>query len=373
MATRPLIFYSQTSTGADWRCPRAGYYGYLYGGTGIRPIGKGLELFLGTALHDGMAAIAGGVGIDAIAAAAVKQVKEGILIEPADYYAAFPEELVFANEQSALVEGLLRGFAKHVWPRMQAEYKEVVCVERPMIYRHGPEGQFVFMAKADIIVRDKEGQLWYIEYKSTSSNKEQWIDSWRTAVQLHSSVKAVEETLGEAVTGVIVQGLYKGYVNAGKQTSPFCYSYFKQGSPPFTEDRFSYSYTPGYKKYPSWEMKGGVKRWVDEMPETILAEQFPQTPPIFLNMDLIDAFFRQQEMRQGEIFAASDALREADPEATQEILDLTFPQRFDQCFPSWGKGCPFAKLCHGRNVDPLAEGFEPRDNEHRKVFEELVK
>ncbi len=377
--TQPLIFYSQSSVGTDWDCQRRRYLGGEYGGQGLTINETSLPLFIGESLHAGLAAIAHGVDIDEICAAAVAQIRSTLLsAEHLGVSAEFvsPEEEQYANEQAALVEGLLRGFARHVWPRFAADY-EVVLVEGEQIYRHNENGQpdeggrFVFMSKPDLIVRDKEGSLWYIEYKSTSSNKEAWTNSWATAIQLHSGVRAVEQRLGEKLTGVIVQGLYKGYVASGKSTSPFCYAYFKPGDPPFTKDRWSYSYTAGYKKYPIWEREGGVKRWVADMPEAILAEQFPQVPPIFIDEDRVDAFFRQRAFREAEIHAAS--LRVQDPETWGNVLDVAFPQNFSKCQPSFGYGCPFARICHGPKQDPLEMGYQLRDNSHRDKFKELVK
>jgi hypothetical protein len=117
-----------------------------------------------------------------------------------------------------------------------------------------------------------------------------------------------------------------------------------------------------------------VKAWVDEMPEELLSGQFPRTPPIFINNDLINSFFRQQVMRQQEVFMAATALQRDDlkPEVREQVLDMTFPQRFDKCNASWGKPCVFRLLCHGNVNDPLSSGFELRDVSHREAYKELV-
>jgi hypothetical protein len=375
--TAPLIFYSQSSVGTDWDCARKRYLSGEYGGTGLTINETSLPLFIGEVLHAGLAGIAHGLDIDELASTAITQIKDTLLA--AEYVT--PEEETYASEQAALVEGLLRGFHRHVWPRLRADY-EIVSVEGERIFRHNeegkadPNGRFVFMAKPDLIVRDKEGCLWYVEYKSTSSNKEAWTNSWASAIQLHSGVRAVEQSLGEAVTGVIVQGLYKGYVASGKSTSPFCYAYFKAGDPPFTKDRWSYAYVAGYKKYPVWEREGGVKRWVEEMPEAVLAEQFPQVPPIFVNDEMVDAFFRQRALREGAIADAGIALREGAEDGgdlERMILDHAFQQNFSKCSPSFGYGCSFQRICHGPKQDPLSMGYQLRDTSHREKFKELVK
>lgn len=369
------MYYSQSSVTSDWNCPRAHYWGHHFAGVGLSSESKGLELFLGTAVHDGLAAIAQGVGIDQIAEAAVKQVKEGLLAETEGE----AEAAEFASEQGALVEGLLRGFYKQVWPQLMAQFT-VHSIEQPCVYRtddtgmENPQGRFIFMARHDIILQDAEGNLWYWEYKSTSSSREQWINSWSTAVQVHSGIRAFEQTSGEVITGVVVQGLYKGYQQKGKQSSILCYAYHKPGEPPFTTAKWSYEYKPGFRKFPVWHREGGVKRWVDEMPAEILAEQFPQTPPIFINEGLVNGFFRQQASRQLEIHMAAEGLKREDLDVGTKIslLDMAFPQRFDRCNSSWGHPCEFRQLCHGAVGNPLDLGFVLRDTSHREPFIRLV-
>jgi hypothetical protein len=208
---------------------------------------------------------------------------------------------------------MIRGFYKHVWPALMSKY-EIVAVEAEMEYPLDPDGQFVFMSKPDLIVRDLASKdLVYLEYKTTSNKKDNWINSWETAVQLHSSIMAAEATLGERPAFVQIVGLYKGYESYGKQSSPFCYAYKKYGNPPFTLDQVAYEFKAGFKRYPTWELEGGLKKWIDDMPESVLANQFPMTPPIIVNEDLVQAFFVQRWHREMEIQDAHEWI-EINPE-----------------------------------------------------------
>src|ERR1700676_1978535 len=105
-----LRLYSKSGVQLDWTCPRKHYWGYEYGGRGITSGNTFLELYLGQCLHDGLAAVAKGVDIDSIAAAAKEQMIQSLMSGGT----GVQEEFDFANEQAALVEGLLRGFYKHV-------------------------------------------------------------------------------------------------------------------------------------------------------------------------------------------------------------------------------------------------------------------
>lgn len=387
--TNPLRFVDRSRITTDWTCPRKRYWQYEFGGRGIQPDVTSLELFLGTAIHDGLARIGDAAilaasyphapemySIDTVASQAHTDVYDSLSATPVGEVPD-PDTLVFAAEQAALVEGMLRGFYRYGWPRLLQEGWKVVAVEKEVIY--SLSAILKFMSKPDLILEDPEGNWWYVEFKSTSSKKGSWIDQWATAVQLHSSCKAVEETLGHEVTGVIVQGLYKGYESYGRQNSPFCYAYVRAGNPPFTADQVRYDYQAGFRRQPVWERPGGVAAWVAAMPDEILADQFPQVPPIFIKEELIARFFAQVKDREEDILCGAsviEACREypdgishetglTNAEKMVDYLDSFFPQRFDQCSPGWGRGCSYRRLCHGRVDDPLSQGYTWRVPHHQ--------
>jgi len=378
MPTYPIKLYSKSSVERDWKCPRSYYWAYEYDGKGIQSQSYGLELMLGSAIHDALAVLAlktkagEAIDIDLIATTAYQQVFDS-LPKPEDSTPLDLTKVEFAKEQATLIEGLIRGFYKHVWPKLMAKYR-IASVELPTIHRHGRNLGMV--AKPDLILQDQgDDSLWYYEYKTTSSKKDEWIKSWEYAIQLHSSIRAVEQTTGNSIDGVIIQGLYKGYRSYDKQGSPFCYAYKKNGNPPFTKDQIAYEYKSGFFRVPTWELEGGVKGWVESMPSNVLADQFPQTAPIFVNDFLIDAFFKQQELRQRDIVAVSEYLRggEGTPEGIQEAINDVFPQRFDQCRPSFGYECPYLKLCHSNaGENPLENGFVYRTLDHMQDFLDLL-
>lgn len=367
----PMIpLYDRSRVVQDWKCARSRYWAYEHVGRGIVKSATPLALFTGITIHDSLAAIAEAtregceVPIDDIVGKAEQQMRESLL----EVSGGVDASVEFAFEQAALVEGMLRGFYIHVWPRLMAKYPLILAIEEEMEYLH--DG-LIFMSKPDLILGNDEETV-YVEYKSTSSKKEGWVNSWDTAVQLHSTIRAVEATKGLKVDAVIVQGLYKGYESYGKQNSPFCYAYARNGNPPFTADQISYEYKAGLKRTPTWKMPGGVKAWVEGMPFDVLQGQFPQTAPIFINDDLVDAFFRQRGLRENEIATASRLLADpASPEDNQALLDRVFPQKWEACSPYFGAGCDFKRLCHGHVNDPIGEGFEARTPHHQKELDQF--
>lgn len=362
---------------AFWHCPRKRYLQYEFKGKGIVKSATSLPLFTGISVHDCLATIAQfqkdgvEIPIDDIASSAFNAMKLE-LMEASNGEVGAHE---FAMEQATLVEGMVRGFHKYVWPILMDQYPTILAVEKEMQYDLGIDASgtpTIFMAKPDLVVEGRDGEVVYIEYKTTSSKKLEWIQSWNTAVQLHSSIKAAEQTLGIQPTHVQVVGLYKGYRSYNKQNSPFCYAYKKNGNPPFSKDQILYEYKSGFFRAPVWEMEGGVKEWINNMPDEILANQFPLTPQITVDEDLVNRFFKQTQLAETDIAIASQMLEtSSDEEHKQGILDAYFPQRFDQCVPAFGYSCEFRKICHGGCKDPLNEGFEVRQPHHKPEEEEF--
>lgn len=365
MEIKELRLFDRSRTTTDWNCPRKRYWNYEYDNRGLVTGNVAFNLYMGTILHDGLAAIAhsyngtAALTIDEIASAAGKQMFDTLMEQSAGEDEFTSKQ--FAMEQSTLVEGLLRGFYKHAWPRLIEQYPKVLFIEQEMLYEYEGLG---FMSKPDLILANDETSV-YVEFKSTSSKQESWINSWATAVQLHSSIRAVEADCNIKVDQVIVQGLYKGYKSYGKQNSPFVYAYHRNGTPPFSKNETIYEYRSGFKKYPVWEMEGGIKAWVEGMPEEMLAEQFIQSPPIFIKDDMIDTFFKQRAMREKEIEMALQLMKMADEDGKKNVLDGAFPQHFDQCVPSWGDACAYRQLCFGHVYDPLTAGYEYRESHHQ--------
>lgn len=359
MTQHPLLFHRSAAV-CDWQCPRKRFYNYEFLGRGIVPPESAYELYLGTLIHDGIAALTNNVPIDAIVEAGIKQLR-GKLLEGREME---DDAQFFANEQCALAEGLLRGFYKARWPQICEEYPEVVVCEQELIYNYEIDGRKLrFLSKPDLVRRDREGQLWLFEWKTTSSNKEEWIHQWETAVQVHAQIRTVEEALGEPVAGCIVQGFYKGYEDRrwNRWESHFCYGYHKPGNPPFEREQWQFEYKYGFKKAPLWNREGGVKRWVEEMPMAMLSSSYPCTPPIFLKSHLVEEFFQQQGMRELDIREHRD-VNPFDPNDLP-VMRRYFPQHWEAC-NAWNRECGYKRLCHGAPVDPLTIGYQLRHSHH---------
>lgn len=348
----PLIFFDRSRRVQDWKCRRSRYWAYEYEGLGISPAKRALYFDIGDHLHRGLAALLRQEGdLEEI----VRDVVEGF--RGVTHNLEGPKQ----EEQCALVEGILRGWARVVLPRILQEYR-VLHVEEEFPYERGRLRLGV--TPDALLERLTDETLWYREHKTTGYLDDRWFPQWPKAIQLHSTAQAVGARLGREVTGVIVGGLYKGYENrkaGGRQESIFCYGYVRPAT--IGGEETLYEWRAGSRKVPVWEMPGGVRRWVQQMPQHVVEAQFAETPPIFLNDLLVEAFWRQTEPREVEIREAREAIALArshgDEEAVTDLLDRYFPQSFDQCAPAIGSACPFSDVCFNPIIqrDPLRSGL----------------
>jgi hypothetical protein len=148
-----------------------------------------------------------------------------------------------------------------------------------------------------------------------------------------------------------VQGLYKGSMYKTSWSSPLVYLWRKPGGPGGEDEIMAErpERWAGWKREPVWEVMG-IKAWVEALPESILAESFPRTEPIFLNQELIDAFLRQTVFRERVI-------RQAMTEPCD--MDAVFPQCFGQCEGAYGSPCEYVDACWLPHIgeDPLRSGL----------------
>jgi hypothetical protein len=356
-----MILVSKSRVETSWECRRKEYWRYLYQGTGLQRPGRSFHTEFGNALHSALAAIASG---GTILYPGLRETIEELCLAT-DHT---PEA---AKQWAMIGEGLIRGYQRTIWPTLQEQYK-VVHIELPCAYNLGDDVYFI--AKPDLILEDREtGELWYVEYKTTGSKlDDRWLNQWNFAVQVHSGIKAAEQTLGRELAGCRVIGLSKGYKNTydGSQMSPFAWGWVKEGAPGVVEDQYSYTSirTKGWQKFAT-SVLPNYAEWVDNMPDDVLNSQFALTPPIVGRDDLVEKFFEQVKG-----YAQQQVLSQQEPEIGNHFL---YPQTFSACNPPYfsGQKCEFHDICWQSWVeaDPLASGlYVPKSEEHRKGFIELL-
>lgn len=357
----PLRKFSYTRSSADEECQRKLYLSREWGDTGLSPIKEGWNLVYGNIIHKALEEFAKSGKMDLQWA-----IKEVQTQAPKAGYDA-----TSTQDWCMLAVGHLMGFEQVVWPGLMNEY-EIVSTEKWIEYE--AKKGFLFRARQDLLLRNRfDGHLCYVDYKTTSSTKPQWIKSWNKSVQLHSSMYAMQKTTPYKVERAVVIGFYKGWKDDKKNIpcrSPLTYGYVNR------EFQMNPQYSYEYKAGKAWELmqvysefEGDPAPWIQKMPHPTLTEQFPMTGPIFARDDIAETWFRQQLIREQEISDAIVKLKSSTSlEEIQNILDTHFRQNFGKCDPSFGYGCEFEPYCWIPHVsaDPLNSGYFKR---HEYDFE----
>lgn len=353
------IYFSRTSAEKDEYCKRAGYYLSVFGERGIVPAVSGWDLVFGNICHAAVEQLATIGSIDYAA------VRAKTLAEASKVHNPLP-----AEAYTALAEGLLRGFALTIWPRLMQEY-DVYQTEQDCAWEIEPGVWFLF--RQDLVLRNKfSGSLTYYEYKTTSTTSADWIASWNKSIQLHSSMYAIREHLGTQIDYAIVQGLYKGYKDkkTGVMVSPMTKGWVNRQLAMTPEYSYEYQRARGWEGFSTFQEFPDLKSWVNNMPPEKLSEQFPQTAPITPRDDIAKKFFRQQLIREKEVLEVKQRLQQStDLDEITYLLDKHFKQNFTKCQPAYGGWpCEYREICWQGWVeaDPLGSGlFVPRYPHHQ--------
>jgi hypothetical protein len=220
---------------------------------------------------------------------------------------SFPPTEPPEDELLALIEAMVRGWARVEAPRFFEEY-EVVSVEREGVPQ--PLSSLVSLQyRADVVVRSRfTGNLVVINHKS-SSGWGSWSDQWTTEIQSFSEAYALASETGEVVDGTVMNGLHKGALRQtqGKAhyASPLLFGY-KQTYPDGTVLYHADSKAPGapkvgepkWEKFEAWREKFpgdvgfGIAAWIAWLPIHVVAASFMTSGVLRIPEKAVKAFVR---------------------------------------------------------------------------------
>jgi hypothetical protein len=176
------------------------------------------------------------------------------------------------NEQCHLIETLCWGWILIELPRLLEEF-EILDVEREELAILGETEEIIVkqMSRPDFTARRRQDrQVGYHELKTSAFLNEDYVDSFRTSVQMAAGTLGVEARLGEPVTHYYVHVLNKGgrrkFEGRGlvtptkRQYSHLCYARVVPARPPLNDV--------------SWDLRG---YWIDKTP--VWEMEFPAKPP----------------------------------------------------------------------------------------------
>lgn len=384
-------------------CPRERFWGYEYRGQGIQRVLNSIPLLTGSLIHEPLSQVlkhGPGRMEDAIRDARERYQlvvsTQGLLSDSFDgseemYGAAVKAVNWQVEEQLAILEALTRGWVKLRYPALVAEF-DIIDVEREERFEFPPVALYdqplVLMTRSDALLRRKgSGELFVLNFKSTSEPNIIWQQQWQYDSQTISEVLAIEKRLNEVVSGVIVEGLVKGKRNIQhpkdsgqwRHNSPLIYGWKQDGLPaPIYEARYEYKdsmtgqtrrlgkgfsrfFVPEEMPLPAWLEK------LDADCPDVLRAQFINLPAILRSEWQVKRWIESAHVIEQNI----RALREMHGKGTM-TLDQTFPMHTSHGNCLRPSRCQFFELCHGMQSPDDSSLFMPRKANHPELVEKEV-
>lgn len=393
------------------KCPRLRFLAYEYpvdlssivelpesaADTGLTKKAHAIPLLTGGMVHRAIEFFLTSYGEDAAVENALQAYDAEIAARDID-----PDELVKDKQtvisvQRLLIEALVRGWIRYVWPRIQEEF-EIIEVEHEESYRVRDEKQDVdyeLLARTDVLIQHKEtGHIYVRNFKTASEATERRIQQFKYDTQTISEVIACEQRLRQdnpeiKLAGVIYDLLIKGprkveYPRGSStyhNTSPLIWCYMKEGQTGITGDeiasRWEYECTGRHKMGNGHWCEGGKEHrlgkgwsrhlitdvfpngvldwfaWLQENDPQLILDQFVTIPAIERTDFDVATWHRgvlNEELRihdAAELARAVIATNDGSYINSLPQLDTIFPKHTHNgncIFPS---KCPMFDLCWG--------------------------
>jgi len=228
------------------------------------------------------------------------------------------------------------------------------------------------MVRPDLLARRiDDGALFYIEWKTTGYGEDEWAKKWEKNTQVFCNALAIEETLGERVAGVMIEGLVKGarkkewrksscFQGQVLQQSPLCYGWVDP------DGKLGLKWTRGSTHTPLWGVKGITPTsWVSQLAEP--GEFLCPVPPIIPDREDVEDWREGAKWQMLHIHDGLNALAAAGSGEKRSVVARYFPPNFEACYPfGYGSRCPYFDACFtpGVRKDPLGNGYVRRTPHH---------
>lgn len=399
------IYIDRSRVDTRQACPRQRFFAYDYIAPdiltstpiaedivgGITRASGSLPLLNGIAIHAAHARLLAGQGIE-----------EVIELARSEYTTEVSSRGVFGEldtqglirEQLAMLEGMLRLWAKWRLPAILAEYELAYfngepAIEQAWEWELAPG--LVQRLRMDAIVRRRgDGLLHILDYKSAAYVSSGWREKFEHSLQTELYVQALKEKTGEPVGGMLYEGLMKGsyrkdtaasspFFGQRIQSSPYCYAYVLEG-PEGMVWSVPYTAKKGYKKVRITDIMT-TAQWVEDHLQHLVqpAEMFVSVPPICPPPFELERIKRQVVMQEfayhQQLAKYRQLVAEGRDEEAELQLDEFAPQVGSACY-KYGADfrCAYVQdVCWTRGAMPLEEGgFTVRIPHHAGEQEEVI-
>lgn len=340
--TDDLIYLTdRTTIETDWACGMKRWWYKEEAGGGIVPAKEAAYYEEGRQIHSDFERIVNGEDLESVISSI-----------------PFPwDEDDPTREKTQRRLGWLVAFSTYVWPWLSERFT-VEAVEREIVLDRSP---LWVACTPDLLLRERAAthRLVNFDYKTVGMLGKGWVDYWPYAIQMHLSMVALEEELGEPIGYSQVIGVLKGQERGGKLRHPYVWAYRSADG-----EKWQPEYGSQLTLAPLWEYNPGLLQWVTQLGQGEAFSLFPFSRPITLNRRLVDQVIEQRIRREREV-----SCFRAEAQLNLDLRAQLFEPRYTQCSPAIGSPCPYLAACHNATVndDPLGSGLYIKRTPHHEL------
>lgn len=357
-------------------CPRKRFLQYHLNGTGIEPRRQAVPLVWGTGLHVGVASLLSGEDADSAVSTALLAYAEQCQDRDFDIDDLESQSFVY-NEGKSLIEGFIRAWAIERLPDFIGTY-EVLEVEKEGLWQEWTDTVDLAYRPDALLRKRNTGGLYVFNLKSSYAWGKRELQASRYNVQGLSEMAALENRLGERITGIQDEIFIKGSRQQQKddtyiQSTFLVHPWRKAGITSY-DDEWAWQYYfdkngrrssigNSYSRVNVWEHMT-MKEWVELLADRKvqdsngLSELFVTPVPHERNALELSEWLAQARHQESRI---ERQLRVLQPDQ----LDEFFPMYRHSCF-NYQRTCEYAPICHDR-LAPDCGLYVPRVDHHAEI------
>lgn len=376
-----VYFTDRSRQVAFQKCPRLRFLGYELGGRGIQPSIPSLDMELGKGIHEGVALLLAGKGLEE----AIAEANHWNHLE-------LPSTLTSLLKYSQLQEGLIRAFFKTWYPKLKEKFRIIGKPEQEMVAPLDNQNGVLHMSRPDAVLQDKvSGDFGVWSIKTTSFNDRDALElEYRTDVQGYAEMWAAEQHFQTPMKWSQMFFIFTGRKEVGEEgifhQSPVYLGWWKDDGFGGVKLAHSYWWKEGKEKKglgKGWQRfnvaeqyEGGIQKWIDDLGEgkiqpeagNPLEDLFFCPPAHYRDSAKVEEWRISTLFQEDEIWKSSALYN--DPSTQEELKDYilarNFPKHQSSCI-YMKTPCMMYQLCHGTAgelEDPFNHGFAWRKLNH---------
>lgn len=202
----------------------------------------------------------------------------------------------------------------------------------------------VRMNPGRVLFNSSTSEVEHREFVPTQSVSARWREGWEWNIQPHLSLVAVREHLQRRIHWGRIQGLNTGYISSTENAQlhhPYVYAHFNKLTGEWTHNfKFQDQDGGNWVERPIWESPLSIVEWIRKCGPTVAETQFPLSPKIPVNEEMVQAWVARKIHRERQIHAMKIACQD-----NKALRAIHFPQVTSECAPANNVACVYKNLC----------------------------